>query len=210
MKFDVQTHLNAINRSVSFLDRDGQPAVAVGLSRVFDVTLLDMWDAVTSANRIPLWFLPITGELRHGGRYQLEGNAGGTIETCDYLNHIGLTWEFGDDTSWVDIRFTHARGNRARLTLTHTSILSDFWDTYGPGATGVGWEMGFLGLALYTSDPNFEKPDPEEFAYSPDGKAMLTNSSEAWVRAAIAAGTDSDKAHAAGAQTTAFYKGETV
>ena len=208
MNFDIQAHLNAVGRSVSFLDRDGQPSAEVIISRVFDTTLLDLWDAVTSASRIPLWAMPIKGELKLGGRYQLEGNAGGTIETCDYLNHIGLTWVFGEDTSWVDIRFTHARGDRARLTLTHTSILSDFWETYGPGATGVGWEMGFLGLALYTSDPNFEKPDPEEFAFSPDGKAMLTGSSNAWGQAAIAAGTDADKAQAAANQTTAFYTGE--
>ena len=210
MNIDVETQLAALDRSVSFLDRDGEPAAAVTLSRVFDATLLGVWGAVTRANRIPLWFVPISGELRHGGRFQLEGNAGGMIETCDYLNHIGITWEFGDDTSWVDIRFTHARGNRARLTLTHTSILSEFWDTYGPGAAGVGWEMGFLGLALYTSDPDFERPDPEEFAFSADGKTMLTGSSNEWAQAAIVAGTDVDKAHAAAAQTTAFYTGEAV
>lgn len=208
LNFDVQAQLSGMDRSVAFLDREGQPAAAVILSRVIDATLLDVWGAVTSASRIPLWFMPVSGELRHGGRFQLEGNAGGTIETCDYLNHIGLTWEFGGDTSWVDIRFTHARGNRARLTLTHTSLLSEFWDTYGPGATGVGWEMGFLGLALYTSDPDFERPDPEEFAYSADGKALLIGSNNAWGQAAIAAGTDVDKAHAAAAQTTAFYTGE--
>ena len=210
MNIDVQTHLNATDRSVSFIDRDDQPASEVTLSRVFDTTMLDLWDAVTSARRISLWAMPITGELKLGGRYQLEGNAGGTIETCEYLNHIGLTWEFGEDTSWVDFRFTHARGDRARLSLTHTAILSDFWDTYGPGAAGVGWEMAFLGLAMYTSDPNFEKPDPEEFAFSPDGKAMLTGSSNAWGQAAIAAGTDPEKAQAAAIQTTAFYTGEMV
>ena len=209
MKIDVETQLTAIDRSVSFLERDGQSAAAVTLSRVIDATLLDVWGAVTSASRVPLWFLPISGELRHGGRFQLEGNAGGVIETCDYLNHIGLTWEFGDDTSWVDIRLTHARGDRARLTLTHTSILSEFWDTYGRGdRRRVG--DGLSRARPYTSDPDFERPDPEEFAYSADGKAMLTGSSNAWGQAAIVAGTDADKAHAAAAQTTAFYTGEAV
>ena len=41
-----------------------------------------MWDAVTSAERIPRWFLPISGDLRLGGRYQLEGNAGGEVLEC--------------------------------------------------------------------------------------------------------------------------------
>ena len=66
MLLDVQSHLNAIDRSVSFIDRDGQSAAQVTLSRVFDTTLLDLWDAVTSASRIPLWAMPITGELRTG------------------------------------------------------------------------------------------------------------------------------------------------
>ncbi len=38
----------------------------------------EVWDALTNPERIPRWFLPISGELRLGGRYQLTGNAGGT------------------------------------------------------------------------------------------------------------------------------------
>ena len=53
------------------------------ISAVYDTTLDDLWDACTNAERIPRWFLPVSGELRDGGRYQLEGNAGGTIERCD-------------------------------------------------------------------------------------------------------------------------------
>ena len=64
MDFEVQAQLNAIDRSVSFLDREGQPAAAITLSREFDTTLLDLWGAVTSASRIPLWAMPISGELR--------------------------------------------------------------------------------------------------------------------------------------------------
>ena len=52
MDFEVQAQLSAIDRSVSFLDREGQPAAAITLSREFDTTLLDLWGAVTSASRI--------------------------------------------------------------------------------------------------------------------------------------------------------------
>ena len=57
-------------------------------------------DAVTSAERIPRWFLPVSGRLELGGRYQLEGNAGGTIRRCERPSHLGLTWELGGDVSW--------------------------------------------------------------------------------------------------------------
>ena len=207
MDFDVEHHLGAVERSVAALERDGQPARAVTLSRSYTTTLEDLWDAATSAERIPGWFLPISGELELGGRYQLESNAGGVITACEPPSHFALTWEFGD-VSWVEVRFSNDGVHRARLTLTHTAHLSDHWDTYGPGAVGVGWEMGLIGLELHLTQPNAPKPDPAEFAMSPDGKALLTGSSEAWAQAAVAAGEAPDAAHAAARRTTAFYTGE--
>ena len=208
MNFNVQENLSAVDRSVSSLERDGQPAHAVILSRSYPTTLEDLWDAVTNADRIPRWFLPISGDLEPGGSYQLEGNAGGLITACQPQSHYAITWEFGGFISWVDVRVSDDGSGHARLTLTHTAHLSDHWDTYGPGATGVGFEMGLLGLAMHLTDPNQPKPDPLEFAMSPAGKALLTGSSQAWGEAAIAAGADPDLARAAAACTIAFYTGE--
>ena len=193
---------------MSSLERDGQPAHAVTLSRSYATTSADLWDAATNAERIPRWFLPISGNLELGGRYQLEGNAGGRITTCQPQSHYAITWEFGGIVSWVDVRISDDGLDRARFTLIHTAHHSDHWDTYGPGATGVGFEMGLIGLAMHLTDPDKPKPDPMEFAMSVDGKALLTGSSQAWGEAAIAAGTDPDLAHAAAARTTAFYTGE--
>ena len=206
MNFDVQGHLDAVDRSVSSPERDGQPARAVTLTRGYGATVEDLWDAVTSAERIPRWFLPITGVLGSGGRYQLEGNAGGTITACEPQSHFALTWEFGGDASWVDVRFSDDGAGHARLTLTHTALLSEHWDEYGPGATGVGWELGLMGLALHLAHPTEPKPDEVAFATSPDGKAIISGSSEAWGQASVAAGTDA--ARAAADRTTAFYTGE--
>ena len=88
--------------------------------------------------------------------------------------------------------------------------MSDHWDTYGPGAVGVGWEMGLMGLALYLKSPNELKLDEAEFAVSPDGKAFIAGSSEAWGNAAVAGGTAPHDAHAAARRTTAFYTGESI
>ena len=82
MGFDVESHLGAVDRSVSSPMRAGQPARAVTLSRTYATTVEDLWDAVTNGERIPRWFLPVTGELEPGGRYQLAGNAGGVITAC--------------------------------------------------------------------------------------------------------------------------------
>ena len=208
MDFDVESHLGAVERTVSLLERDGQAASAVTLARSYGTTVADLWDAVTNGERIPRWFLPVSGELELGGRYQLEGNAGGTITACEPLSHFALTWEFGGDVSWVEARVSDDGAGRARLTLTHTAHLSEHWDTFGPGAAGIGWEMSLLGLAIHLLHPTEPMPDEAAFATSPDGKAFITGSSEAWGQAAVAAGTDPDAARAAARRTTAFYTGE--
>ena len=84
---------------MSSVERDGHSARAVTLSRSYGTTVEDLWDAVTNGERIPRWFLPVSGELGPGGRYQLEGNAGGVITECERLSHFALTWEFGGDVS---------------------------------------------------------------------------------------------------------------
>ena len=208
MSLDVETHLGAVGRSVAELERGGRPAGAVTLARTFPVTIADVWDAVTNAKRLAHWFGPISGELRLGGRYQLEGNAGGAITLCERPSRLELTWEFGDDLSWVDVRLAEDGEGCSRLTLTHTAYLSEHWDTYGPGATGVGWELGLLGLCLHLTRPEEPKLDETALVSSADGRAFINGSAEQWGEAAAAAGLDAAAARAAARRTARFYTGE--
>ena len=208
MEIDVERYLGAVERSVLSPVLEGQPGRAVTLSRSYGTGIADLWDAVTSAERIPRWFLPVSGTLEPGGRYQLEGNAGGEITACVRLSHFALTWEFGGWTSWVEVALSTDGERRTRLALTHTAHLSKHWTEYGPGATGVGWELGLVGLALHLADPGEPKPDEAAFAASPDGRALIRGSSEGWRRAAVAAGEEPDAARAAARRTAAFYTGE--
>src|ERR1700741_2598301 len=82
----------------------GKPARVVVATRTYDPGRADLWDALPSRERIPRWFLPIEGELKLGGRYQLIGNAGGTITRCAPPQALDLTWEFGGGMSWVTVR----------------------------------------------------------------------------------------------------------
>lgn len=146
--------------------RGGAPARIVTLSRRYDTTLENLWDAATSPSRIPRWFMPVSGELELGGRYQLEGNAGGVVETCAPMARFAATWEFAGDVSWIEASFSDDAPG-ARLTLSHIALLSPHWDEYGPGAAGVGWDTGFLGLALHIDAPDRPKVDQEAFVMSP-------------------------------------------
>ena len=210
MKLDVENHLRAVERSVSSPVRDGQPARAVTLSRSYATSVEDLWDAVTNGERIPRWFMPVSGELELGGRFQLEGNAGGVIKECEPQSRVAVTWEFGGDVSWVEAGVVDDGAGRVRLTVTHTALLSEHWAQYGAGAVGVGWEMGLLGLALYIARPGEPKLDTVEFATSRDGKALMTGSSERWGEAAVEGGEDPEAARAAARRTAAFYTGESA
>lgn len=210
MEFNVDGQLGAAVRSVSPLERDGQQAYAVTLTRSYAATVRDLWDAVTNGRRIQHWFLPVTGELELGGRYQLEGNAGGVITECEQLSRFAITWEYGKDVSWVEVCVSPAAAGGAQLTLKHTHDASDHWDEYGPGATGVGWELCLWGVAIHLRDPNASMPDPVAFAGSRDGKAFIRGSSERWGQEAIAAGTDPEAARTAARRTSAFYTGESA
>ena len=208
LDLDAAEHLEAVERRVFSSERGGDLAHAVTLSRRFGAPAEELWKAVTDRERLPRWFMPVDGELRLGGRYQFEGNAGGTITVCRPPSYFAVTWEFAGDVSWVEVRVSNDGAKGGRLTLTHTSRPSAHWDEYGPGATGVGWELGLVGLAFHIVRPSEPKLDEVAFATSRRGRAFIADSGEAWGQAAVAAGAATDVAQAAADRTTAFYLGE--
>lgn len=209
MDLDIHKHLDATTRVVQHLLHDGQSANAVVLTRTYVTNVDHLWDTITSPRHLPQWFLPVSGDLRLGGRFQLQGNAGGTIERCAPPRTLGLTWEFGEDTSWVHVRLTDDDDGRTQLTLEHVALAGEHWQTYGPGAGGVGWDGALMGLAehLRTGEP----ADPEAamaWMMSEQKKRFYRLASEAWGRAHRAAGADPAVADAAAARTAAFYTAE--
>lgn len=207
---NVADALGAVTREVRTVERDGKQARVVVASRIYDTDQDDCWDALTNGERIPRWFLPVEGELKLGGRYQLVGNAGGTITTCERPRHLGLTWEMMGQVSWVDVRLEVVAPERTRLTLEHTAHVDDqFWDQFGPGAVGVGWDLGLLGLGEHLATGEAVALEAAQgWATSDEGKRAHAQSSEAWCEASIAAGTDPEQARAAAQRTTAFYTGD--
>jgi uncharacterized protein YndB with AHSA1/START domain len=206
---DVDHHVNAVRRQVGGRVLEAGEARVVTIARVYDTSLDDLWDACTNAERIPRWFLPVSGELRVGGRYQLEGNAGGTVERCDPPHGFAATWEFGGDVSWIELRLTAEREERTRLELEHVAHVDARWEQFGPGAVGIGWELGLIGLALHVAGDGAAVDSGEFMAWSAseDGKRLIALSSDGWCAAHIASGEDAAVARAAADRTTAAYTG---
>src|SRR3954453_16187128 len=199
--------IGAVTRGITSREHEGRPARVLSASQTYDSDRADVWDALTSQERIPRWFLPVSGDLRPGGQYQFEGNAGGRILEFQTTDLLALTWEYGGRVSWLTVRLSEVAPRRTMLELEHLVPSDDpTGDEFGPGAVGVGWDMALLGLAthLRTRAP----VDPQaamQWTTSEEGTAAMTESSNAWAAANIAAGAHEGEAHAAAARTTAAY-----
>jgi uncharacterized protein YndB with AHSA1/START domain len=207
--FDIVREIEAVQREVGSGRIAAGEGRAVRLRRTYDAPIDDVWDALTNPERITRWFLPISGDYRLGGRYQFEGNAGGEIVACERPHRLRVTWAYGEnvapaDVSELEVRLTPAGEASTTLELEHTAVVpEDRWDEYGPGAVGVGWDGGLLGLSLHLRGGSIE--DPEAWQLSDKGREFNTRSSVAWGAANEAAGADPAVAAQAAANTTAFY-----
>jgi uncharacterized protein YndB with AHSA1/START domain len=206
---DVTEQINAVDRVVGSRTLDSGDARVVRISQAYDATVEDVWDACTNAERIPRWLMPVSGDLRLGGRYQLEGNAGGTIETCDPPHRFTATWEYGGGMSWIEVSLA-AEGGRTRLSVEHIAHVDDErWTQFGPGAVGIGWDMMLMGLARHLATG--EAVDPAAAAAwtaSPEGVAFMTRSNDAWCAAHVASGEDPATARERADRTIAAYTGQ--
>jgi uncharacterized protein YndB with AHSA1/START domain len=204
---DIVEQLTATTRATGTAQTPAGEGRTVCLSRTYPADIDDVWDALTSAERIPRWFLPITGDLKLGGHYQLEGNAGGEILACEPPHLLRVSWVMGgpDAFSEVEVRLSTV-DEGTRFELTHTATVPpQMWDQYGPGALGVGWEGGLLGLGLHLAGDEASVKDKAAFPVSEQGRAFNTAASQAWGEAYRASGADEQTVQAAVAATTAFY-----
>ena len=204
--------VGAIERRVVPIEVDGRPARIVTARRTYRGAVVDdVWDALTNPERLPRWFLPISGELVVGGRYQLEGNAGGEVRSCDPPREFQVTWEAMGAVSWLTVELSEV-ADGTLLELRHTQHSDhDFWRQYGPGATGVGWDLSLIGLGLHLAGTvQLDPAGFEAWSSSAAGKAFVTGSADGWTEADIAGGADPGAARSAGRNTAAFYRGEPV
>jgi uncharacterized protein YndB with AHSA1/START domain len=194
-------------------DRRGEDeTVANTIARTYPHPVSAVWAAFTSIERLKRWFGGVEGDLQVGGRYQIKGNASGTIEACEPERGFRVTWEFGGAVGWVDVTLS-AEGGDTTVTLRHEGRVADlppgFWEKLGPGAIGVGWEIWFMGLGLHLDAPEAVMPEDfeENWAVSDEGQAFIRTSAESWARAGIVGGEPEAAMQATVPALFAFYTG---
>ncbi|TVP82120.1 MAG: SRPBCC family protein [Alkalicoccus sp.] len=204
---DLNASLGAVTRTVTSVEKDGESMRSVTLERFYNTAADDLWDAVTTPERLERFFAPVSGDLKLGGQYQVEGNASGTITDCEPPQFFAATWEFGGGMSWIEVQIS-GDGERSRLTLSHICPVDEHWEKFGPGAAGVGWDLTLVGLEAYLTETGFDRAAGEALMISEEGKTFMAGAGRDWGRAAKASGEDPVQAVAAAERTTAFYTGE--
>jgi uncharacterized protein YndB with AHSA1/START domain len=182
---DIQSQIEAIDREVARREGAGGEEVSVLISRTYDSAIEDVWEALTDPERVKRWFMPLSGDLRAGGAFQLEGNAGGDILECDAPNRLKLT--FGGPTSLVELRLTPEGDNRTILELEHTVPIEMAQSGAGALFVGPGWDGGFVALDLYLRGQVAD--DPVAAANSPEGLELSRQAVDVWTEVVRGSGT---------------------
>lgn len=202
---DFSQQVQAVTRST----RQVRDHHLVKLEQTFPVEPATLWDALTSPDAMSQWFDGLDGDLKEGGRYSLTGSQhSGTIRTCNAPNALNVTWEYGESVSLVSLALTPT-GSGTLLKLTHEVDDDEHWETFGPAATGVGWDGALHSLLLYLEGDS--RSNPEEMAklsMSPEGLNYITKVCHSWRNAHIASGENQDIAEAMADRTAKFYRGE--
>ena len=184
---DILEHINAVQREVS---RTGE-TVTVLMRRSYQAEPAEVWDALTDPERMRRWFMPVTGDLKVGGSFQLQGNAGGDILECDPPKSFKVT--FGGPNSLLELRLLPGAGASTELELEHS--MGEAPAPGGAGAlwVGPGWDGGLLGLALYVSGELPADADPVQMADSPEVIDYNEQSVRAWIEAIRVSGTTTEE-----------------
>ncbi|MFE4537665.1 SRPBCC family protein [Streptomyces scopuliridis] len=207
---EIVDEINRLHREVGTRQIAAGEARTVLLRRTYDAEVADVWDAVTSPERIGRWFLPVSGEFKVGGRYQLEGNAGGEILECAAPERLRVSWLFGPDPGFseVEVRLAPEGEGRTVFELEHVSVVpEEFWGQFGPGAVGVGWDLMSLGLAMHLAGGGMSKEEAEAWQTSPEAKDLMSRSGRAWGAAYASSGADAEVVAATTDATIRFYTG---
>jgi uncharacterized protein YndB with AHSA1/START domain len=195
--------INVINKAHREVDKSAQPSVLV--RRRYPATAEDVWSACTEPDRLRRWFLPLSGDLRVGGRYQLEGNAGGEILACERPNLLHVTWGMGEGpASEVRVRLTQIGADTTELELAHSRVGDpEFWAKFGPGSVGAGWDLVLYGLESDLAGVDLS--DRESWTRTQEYADFVRASTQSWAAAHEAAGASAADAQAAAEQTLRFF-----
>ena len=181
----------------------------VSLAQTFPVHPEELWSALTIGSHLESWFGRASGEVVAGGRYELpDMETRGEVLAVEEPRSLQLSWNQGGSRSEMELLVEPVE-DASRFTLRHTVPTDAHWKTFGPAATGCGWDAALYALALHLEDPAADLIRRlGDFAGSAEGEEFTHATAEAWSEAHVAAGESRKPARKASLRTAAFYLGE--
>lgn len=172
--------LAAVQRSMGDREIAGGPARTAVLKRRYDAPIKDVWDAITTPDRVNRFFLPLSGDLRVGGSYELQGNAGGEILVCEAPHLLRLRWTPLDNRGYsdqVEVRLSADGPDATWLELEHASTADVFRNDPDTGCYGVGtgWEGPLHYLGEYLRGVLPDRPSAEWYTFDEAEELRLAN-----------------------------------
>lgn len=123
---------------------------------LYDTDVDDLWEAVTTPERLGRWMSPYRGDFRLGGRWEAIGSDGGVycvgeVTACDAPHEFTTTWQVrGEGPTELVVRLEPDDGG-TRLRLRHEGVTDVDY--------GAGWHTYLEALAGYLADPAGDHTD---------------------------------------------------
>ena len=184
---DQDTSIGLIERSMGDRRIEQGAARTVVLKRRFESPIGEVWAAITTADRIDRFFLPVDVDAA-AGTYAFQGQAGGRILACEAPHLLRLEWLPPDrsEADQVEVRLTADGAGATWLELEHASIADVFHtdldgDKFSPA---IGWEGPLHYLGEYLRGVLPDRPSLEWYEFDENEELRLAHLRAAeWVKA---------------------------
>jgi len=127
-----------------------EPGFRLAFDDVYDTDPADLWEAITTPERLARWMAAYRGDFRLGGHWQALTRDGevycdGEVVACEPPNGFATTWTVvGEAPTLLTVRLEPEEGG-TRLRLEHANVTRP---DYGPG-----WHTYLESLAWHLADP---------------------------------------------------------
>ncbi|WP_158895621.1 SRPBCC family protein [Amycolatopsis anabasis] len=162
---ETASWLDTVTREIGTRNIAGSAGCSVRIRRNFPAPIETVWKACTTREQINLWFLPVTGDLRVGGKYQLESYAEGEILRCEAPDLLSVTMAFQGGPGEAELRLTGGSGDETVLQFEHAMVFDTAaWSAIAP-EIGAAWEVALKYLDVHLRGEPIDKstfPTPED------------------------------------------------
>jgi uncharacterized protein YndB with AHSA1/START domain len=135
---------------------------SVQLVRDFSTDAADLWEAVSTPERVSRWFGRVEGGFAVGSPFTLhfdEGTADFEVVTCAPPSGASVRWKRSDGSSLVTVAVASTGTSSSRLVLDHVEVpLAD------AARYATGWHWHLSGLRVEVEGPAVVRQPWDELA----------------------------------------------